>query len=102
MKAPADDLDLDRILRLCNIIRCYETLVEDLLQAEHHRYVSGMDFKEAVADYKMYLLDEAKQEAGSLEGAARLLGLSPRYGTCVTRICRLSRRQLHRLAPTGT
>lgn len=71
----AHDVDLDRILRLCNIIRCYENLVEHLL-SNNLVYYDGINYKEAVANYKDYLISEAKLIYNNPLAVANSLGLT--------------------------
>ena len=75
MHARGDDLDLDRILRLCDIIRAYEHLVAYLLTA-CVPYYPGINYKEATRRYADYLVAEASVGQSSHRATALSLGLS--------------------------
>jgi hypothetical protein len=71
------DRTLDYVVRLTEIIRHYERLVEYLLgDSFGFAYVPGVQYPEAMKRYGDYLIASAFAQGGSRQAAADALGVS--------------------------
>lgn len=74
-----ENATLDYVVRLAEIIRRYESLVDHLLDdAQRFAYVPGLQYWDALGRYGEYLVTEARLAGtGTTQDAARTLGVSP-------------------------